>query len=114
NVMNWMYCAGNALRPEGAFFEMFYLSTYFPTIGSWAGPFDSMLPFAVLTSIGASLIFTYLVSILTPIAVASGALTAGIGTLLIAAVLAITFIVLRVMKALGLFKKRNPLTIGDD
>ena len=114
NVMKWLYDAGSTLRPEGAFFEVFYLSTYFPNIGAWAGAFDSMLPFIVLSSVGAGLILTYLVSILTPMAVASGALTAGIGTLIVMAVIALTFIVLRVLKALGLFKKRDPSTIGDD
>ncbi|MCE7743529.1 MAG: DUF2341 domain-containing protein [Candidatus Heimdallarchaeota archaeon] len=113
-VMNWLYGAGSALRPENAFFEVFYLSTYFPNIGEWAGPFDSMIPFIVLTSAGVGLILSYVVSILTPIAVASGALTAGIGTLIVAAVIAFTFIVLRVLKALGVFKKRNSTTSGDD
>ncbi|MGC9780381.1 MAG: hypothetical protein HZR80_14130 [Candidatus Heimdallarchaeota archaeon] len=90
-VLNWMYCAGSSLRPEGAFFEMFYLSTYFPNIGEWAGPFDSMLPFAVLTAFGVGMIITYLASVLMPVAIASGALTAGIGALIVIAIIAVTF-----------------------
>ncbi len=113
-VLNWMYCAGSALRPEGAFFELFYLSNYFPKIGEWAGPFDSMLPFVVLTTFGVGMIMTYLASVLMPVAVASGALTAGIGALIVVAIIAVTFIVLRILKALGLFKKKNTSTTGDD
>lgn len=33
-VMNWLHCAGSSLHFEGVFFESFYLSTYFPNIGS--------------------------------------------------------------------------------
>jgi len=114
-VMDWMYCAGSALRPEGIFFETFYLSTYFPNIGSWAGPFDSMLPFIALTTVGVGMILSYMLSLLTGWAIASGALTAGVSLLVIAAAIAYTFIIFRILKACGIFKEKyTEPTIGDD
>lgn len=74
-----------------------------------------MLPFITLSTIGVGLILQYVVSVLTPIAVVTGALTAGISCLLIGAAIAITFIILRIAKACGAFEQKyGESSEGDD
>lgn len=74
-----------------------------------------MLPFVTLTTFGLGLIMSYVVSILTPIAVATGALTAGISFLIAVAVLVITFVILRIAKSCGAFEQKfGESSVGDD
>ncbi|MBD3192162.1 MAG: DUF2341 domain-containing protein [Candidatus Heimdallarchaeota archaeon] len=107
-----LYYLGHQLaRPSGAFFEMFYLSSYFPEIGVWAGAFDSMLPLYSLTVVAALGLGTHVLGFTTVLGV-STLTTAGVA-LVVAAVIIITFCVLDNLKKIGVFKKRDPSTEGD-
>ena len=111
----------NGFQPEGAFVEIFYLSTYFPNIGQWAGPFDSLLPFATLGFLAVSCYLTG-VGILVLGAMFEGissgtaliAFAAGAWCVLAVVVIATVFLIAYgILKLVQFFKRRNPSTIGD-
>jgi hypothetical protein len=112
-VSAFLYGFGSNFRFPGWFAEMYYLSTYFPNIGIYAGAFDSLLPFLVLSGVGFLFLGIGYVGGLFGLGVA-GALV-GLGFLCIAllGLLLAVFTILAILKGMGLFKKRAPSTVGD-
>jgi hypothetical protein len=115
-IASYLYTFSSPFHVPHWFAEIFYLSTYFPDIGFWAGPFDSLLPFLVLDIVGLWLLLggclEWSSGFLLGLS-ASAAVTVGVVLLTVLALFIVTFIILAILKSMGLFKIRNPSSEGD-
>ncbi|MHA1124919.1 MAG: hypothetical protein ACTSQX_04735, partial [Candidatus Heimdallarchaeota archaeon] len=118
DIATALHNLGSIFRFDHWFLEIFYLGSYFPNLGVWSFGFDSLLPFGLISV----LILCNAFGALGILLVGSKIFTAAFATFLAGCalfwevtfvLLVVAYIIFALLKILGIFKRRDPSTIGD-